>query len=253
MPNLGRPITISIITVLFVFICLAVFFKLFGPIPFFVQNVTTTKESLFSVDGTGDVTVIPDTAKISLGVTKKAATVQSAKDQVNTIVNKITQDIKNLGVQVKDIKTTNYSVNPEYDYRVSPERITGYNVSSNIEVKLQPIDKANDAIDLATKDGANQVGNVQFIVDDAKQKELLKEARLKAITDAKAKAESLANAAGLKLGRIVDVKESSQNNYPPYPRMEMMSADKAAGGAPTELNPGENKITSTVTLSYETF
>lgn len=252
MPNFIKPLLITLITVLFIFVCLFGFFKLFGPIPFFVQNVTTTKETLFSVDGKGEVTVIPDTAKVSLGVTKTTLTVQDAQNQVNTIANKITEDIKNLGIKVKDIKTTNYSVNPQYDYRDGKEKITGYSVSTNLEVKLQPIDKANDAIDLATKDGANQVGGIQFIVDDAKQKELEKEARTKAIADAKEKAKSLADAAGIKLGRIVDVKENAQNNYP-YPVMKSMAADTSGGGAQTELNPGENKITSTVTLSYETY
>lgn len=252
MPPKNHTLIITLTTVLFIFICLFGFFKLFGPIPFFVQNVTTTKETLFSVDGTGDVTAIPDTAMISIGVTKTSPTVESAKNQVNTIADKITQDIKNLGIKVKDIKTTNYSVNPEYNYQSSRQNITGYTVSTNMEIKLQPIDKANDAIDLATKDGANQVGGVQFVIDDAKQKELEGQARIKAVAAAKEKAKSLAGAAGINLGRIVDVKENAQNHYP-YPMMELKSADSAGAGAPTQLNPGENKITSTVTLSYETY
>lgn len=252
MPTTGRTITASIMTVLFAFICLFVFFKLFGPIPFFIQNVTTTKESLFTVEGTGETTVIPDTAMISFGVSKTSSTVEEAKNQVNTISNKITEDLKNLGIKVKDIKTTNYSVNPQYDYTRGNQKITGYVVDTNMTVKLQPIDKANNAIDIATKDGANQVGGIQFVVDDAKQKELMSEARKKAIKDAKEKAQSLADAAGIRLGRIVDVNENAQT--PPYPRyLEAMSADKAAVEETTQLNPGENKISTTITLSYETY
>ena len=247
-----KIITASLVTVLFIFICLTLFFKLFGPIPFFIQNVTTTKESLFTIKGTGEVTVIPDTALISFGISKTSPTVQEAKNQVNEIANKITQDIKNLGVNVKDIKTTNYSINPQYDYRTSQQIVTGYSVDTNIEVKLQPIDKANQAIDAATKDGANQISGAQFTIDDSKEKELIREARKKAIKDAKEKARDLANAAGIRLGRIVDIQEDAQNYPRPYMR-EFMAADKSTDSAPTELNPGENKISTTVSLSYEIY
>jgi uncharacterized protein YggE len=189
---------------------------------------------------------------ISLGVTKTSPSVQTAQQQVNTISNQITEQIKSLGVDAKDIKTTNYSVHPQYDYTNGSQRVTGYTVNTNIQIKLKPIDKANDAIDLATKAGANQVGGIQFTVDDEKQKELEREARQKAIDDAKQQAADLASAAGINLGRIIDVRESSQNNPGPYPvmmRAELDTAEKEE----TQLNPGENKITSTVTLSYETF
>jgi uncharacterized protein YggE len=251
MRNIDRTITIPLITVLFIFICLFTFFKLFGPIPFFVQNITTTKTSLFSVDGVGEATAIPDTAMISFGVSKTASTVESAKNQVNEIANKITQDLKNLGVSIKDIKTTNYSVSPQYDYSGGTQRLTGYTVDTNMQVKLQPIDKASNAIDITTKDGATQVSGVQFIVDDTKQKELLNETRKKAINDAKDKAQSLSSAAGMRLGRIVDIKENAQNNPRPVPLL--MSAEKSGGGEPTQLNPGENTISTTITLSYETY
>lgn len=253
MPTAGRPIIVSLVTVLFAFVCLTLFFKLFGPIPFFVQNVTTTKESLFTAEGTGEVTIIPDTALISFGVTKTASTVESAKNEVNTISNKITENLKKLGVDVKNIKTTNYSVNPQYDYSRGGQRITGYTVDTNIQVKLQPIDKANDAVDIVTADGANQVGGIQFVVDDKKQKELENEARKLAIEDAKEKAKSIADAAGIKLGRIVDVRVNPINNYAPMPVMRDLAFGSAEKAPETQLNPGENKVMMTVSLSYETF
>lgn len=242
---------VPIISILFAFICLFLFLKLSGPIPFFVQNVNTNKESLFTVDGVGEATGIPDTAMISFGVSKTASTVQSAKDQVNEIANKITEDLKKLGVDVKDIKTSNYSINPQYDYSGGTQRLTGYIVDTNMRVKLQPIDKANQAIDITTQDGATNVGGVQFVVNDTKQKEIVIEARKKAIADAKEKAQSLAAAAGMRLGRIVDIQENAQNNPRPVPLL--MGAEKAGGGEPTQLNPGENTISTTITLSYETY
>jgi uncharacterized protein YggE len=248
-----KTILASTIIILTTFICLFAFLKIFGPIPFFIQNVTTAKDSLFIVQGVGETTIIPDTAMISFGVSKTSPTVQEAKNQVNEITNKITQDLKNLGVEVKDIKTTDYSVNPQYDYKSNNQTITGYTVNTTIQVKLQPIDKANQAIDIVTKDGANQAGGVQFTIDDTKQKELMQEARQKAIKDAKEKAQSLADAAGIHLGRIVDIQENAQNYPHLYYTRELMTADKTTGQAPTQLNPGENKISTTISLSYETY
>lgn len=241
-----------IFTIFFIFLGLFLYIKFAGPIPFTINSVTTTKDSFFTVDGKAEVTAIPDTAQISLGVTQKATTVQQAQTQVNTIINKITTDIKNLGVGDKDIKTTNYSVNPEYDYSTAKQTLTDYSVNANLQINVKPIDKANQAVDLATRDGANQVGGIQFTVNDTEQKQLENQARNQAIQDAKDKAKSISQAAGLRLGRIVDVKESPQYNPRPIP---YLAAEKTSDTTtpPTQLNPGENQITSTVTLSYETY
>ncbi|HSW47580.1 MAG TPA: SIMPL domain-containing protein [Candidatus Saccharimonadales bacterium] len=247
-----KDLRIPFFTVLFIFIGLFVFPKFFGPIPFSVNSINTNKQNLFTVSGTSEVTAVPDTAMISLGVNKDSSSVQSAKDEVNKIINQVTSDLKSLGVDEKDIKTTNYSVNPNYDYISGTQKTNGYSVNATIEVKIKTVEKANNAIDIATKDGATNVGGVQFVVDDAKQKQLEDQARKEAIGKAKEKAASIANAAGIHLGRIVDVQENGD-----YPRPVQYSAgmqmDTVAKSAPTQLNPGENKISSTVSLSYETY
>lgn len=242
----------SLFTVLFIFLGLLFYTKIFGPIPFSVNSITTTKTDLFSVQGSGEEAAVPDTALVSIGVTKNASNVLDAQNQANSIANKITQDLKNLGIQEKNIKTTNYSLSPNYDYSNGKQTINGYTVSENLEVKISPIDKANKAIDIATGDGANIVGNIEFVVNDDKQKELEQKAREEAINNAKEKAQSIAQAAGIRLGRIVNVQETSE----PRPIMfeaRPMAAMKSDTNAPTTLTPGENKITSTISLSYETF
>lgn len=250
-----QAVRTPILTVIIFFVGLLLFIKLNGPVPFSVNSVSSVKETMFTVQGTGEVTAIPDTAMISLGVNKNASTVQAAQDQVNGIINKITADLKTLGVEEKNIKTVNYSVNPNYDYTAGSQKITGYIVNADIQVKLKPIDKANDAIDIATKDGATNVGGIQFVLDEKKKLELEDQARKEAINAAKEKAKSISNASGIRLGRLVDVQETGTPNYP-MPMMAMKAEDSRAAGqaAPaTELNPGENKVATTVTLSYETF
>src|SRR5437868_3423259 len=107
-----KDLKIPFFTVLFIFLGLGLYVKLFCPIPFYVNNITTTKNDLITVDGKGEINAIPDTVMISFTVNKTSSTVEDAKNQVNTIINKITDDLKNLGIDIKNIQTTNYSVNP---------------------------------------------------------------------------------------------------------------------------------------------
>jgi uncharacterized protein len=249
MSSLSNPL----VTILFIFLGIFVYTTLAGPIPFSVNSVTTTKDSLFRVDGTGKATAVPNTAQVSLGVTKTANTVESAQQQVNTVANKIIEELKKLGVEEKNITTTNYSVNPNYDFSGGRQTITGYTVTQDVQAKISPIEKANSAIDIATRNGANMVGGVQFILGDETKKDLVKKAREMAVKEAKEKAEDLAGIAGIKLGKVVDVQESS--NQPGTIMPFSVEAKDARGSAnePTQLTPGESTVTVTISLSYDTY
>lgn len=237
-------------TVLTVFTVFYLFARFFGPVPLSINSISTVKSDLFSVSGEGEASGIPDTALLSLGVTKKATTVKGAQNQVNQIAKLIIAGLKNLGVNDKNIKTTNYSVSPDYDYSSSRQIITGYSVTQNLEIKITPIEKANQAVDLATASGANLVGGVQFTLNDDMKKKLEDDARKNGVEKAKEKAKSLANASGIRLGKIINVQESS--NYQPPIAFETKTLD-AQGGEPTQLAPGENTVRSTITISYEIF
>jgi len=243
------------------FIVLFVYTKLAGPIPFYINSVNTTKTDLFSANGEGKVTAVPDQATINVGVTQTSTTVADAQNKVNTTSDKIIQDVKKLGFSDKDIKTTNYSVNPNYSNEIVPmggpmmpsgqQNITGYTVTQNLEINVKPIDKANKVIDAATADGANLVGGVNFTFSDSLQKSLSDQATLQAVNDAKNKAQGLANASGIQLGKIVNVVENSSGQ--PMPLMAAGIAAKTDQSAPTDVTPGENTLTVDVVLYYETY
>jgi uncharacterized protein len=239
----------ALLTTIAIFLVFFLYIKFVGPIPFSINSVQTTKTNLFTADGTGKATGIPDTAQLSIGVTKTAATVTDAQNQTNAAANKIIVDLKGLGVEEKNIKTTNYSINPNYDYSKGGQNIAGYTVTQNLEVKITPIETTNKAIDAVTVDGANLVGGINFVFDEKTQKDLENQARTEAVKTAKEKAENLAKATGIRLGKIVDVQES--NSYTPRPIM-MAKSLEANGAGDTQLQPGENSISITITLSYET-
>ena len=231
------------------FILLFAYTKLAGPIPFSLNSVTTTKSDTFSVSGEGKVTMLPDIAVISVGVTAQAKTVTKVQQDLNTKINAMSAAIKKLGIDEKDIKTTYYNISPTYDYSSSSQRITGYQANSNLTIKARKIDTVNDVIDAATAAGANEVTGVHFDVDDKTKAE--NQAREAAVADAKSKAEAAATAAGFKLGRVTNYSEGGGSG----PRPMMYDAEKAlpvaAGGVPTQVERGTSELSVSVTLSYE--
>jgi uncharacterized protein YggE len=254
MSHVTNSIKTAFFIVLFVFIGLLLFTKLFGPIPFSVNSVTTTKTDLFTVSAGGEASGVPDTAHVNLGVTKSATTVEAAKNQVNEIANNLVSDLKGLGIAEKDIKTTDFSVNPDYDFSAGDtQKIKGYTVSQNFAVKVVPLDSANKVIDAATARGVNNLGGISFTLNDDAQQKLEEQARGEAITKAKTKAESIAKAAGIRLGRIVNVQEN--NAALPVRMFDMKAtANQSLEAAPeTQVQPGQNTVNVTVTISYETY
>lgn len=228
------------------FILLFTFTRLFGPIPFSVNSVTTTKSTTFDVTGEGKVTALPDIALVTVGILANGQTVKAAQDQINSTINKVSEAIKKLGVDSKDIKTTNYNVNPAYDF-TNGQKITGYTANTNLQIKVRQIDKANSVVDSATANGANQVGGVSFDIDNKTRLE--NDARQMTVDEAKKKAADASKIAGFKLGRVINYSENS-GGFSPMP-LRAMSAEKAVGGVPTQVEPSSTDITISVTLSYE--
>lgn len=231
------------------FILLFAYTKLAGPIPFSLNSVTTTKTDTFSVSGEGKVTMLPDIAIVVAGVTAQGASVTKVQQELNVKINAVSAAVKKLGVDEKDIKTSYYNISPTYDYSSSSQRITGYQANSNLTIKVRKIDTVNSVIDAATAAGANEVSDVHFDVDDKTKAE--NQAREQAVTDAKAKAETAARAAGFKLGRVINYREDGGSSPRPMMYDEAKSLPITGGGEPTQVEPGSSELSITVTLSYE--
>lgn len=230
----------SSLTLLIFFILLFAYTKLAGPILFNINSVTTSKTDSFQVTGEGKATLKPDSATIRVGVVAKGQTAKAAQDQMNENINKVIEAIKALGIPESDIKTQNYNVNPVYDYSEG-QKITNYSANTNITIKVKNVDLVNKIIDAATSNGANVVGGAEFENLDKTQAE--NEARSKAITDAKNKAQNIAKTAGFSLGRLIGYQEGFVGEPRP---LTMLAADSK-----TQIEPGTNEVTVTVTLSYE--
>jgi len=237
----------ALVSLIGFFVLLFVYTKLAGPIPFAVTSITTQKTDSFAVTGEGKVNVSPDLAVVTVGVQEQGATVKQVQTALNSKINLVSAAIKKLGIEAKDVQTSNYNIRPNYDWQAGKQRINGYTASSNLTIKVREIEKANSVIDAATVSGANQVGNLAFEVDDKTAAE--NEARQKAVSEAKKKAENAAKMAGFKLGKIINYSE----NFAPESRLYplMAGGGTAEATVPTQLEAGTNEITVQVTLSYE--
>lgn len=200
-----------------------------------------------SVSGTGEVTGTPDTLQVDLGVSVLRDTVDKATGDAAKLAQAIIDALKSKGVEDRDIRTSNYSIFPEYDYRGETQTLRGYRVNNTVSAKIRNIDKAGEAIDAATAAGGNDtvVNGISF--DLEADSALIKAAREAAWKDAADKAQQLASLAGLSLGKAVSITESSSSAPPP------IMYERAAGGADvasTPIQPGQSTVSVTVSVEF---
>ena len=217
-----------------------------------ISIITQQKGEPLIVSEEGKATAIPDIAKASLGIEENGTNLKSVQDNVNKKSKNLVSELKRLGIEEKDIKTTSYNVYPEYNYESQPPKITGYRVSTNYEVTINNFDKVNEVVIKATEVGANIVGNISFDLKDETKQKALDEAREIAIEKAKNKAKSLAKIANISLGKIINISES-QDNLIPRPMYTKSAAGSGLDQAISqpEITPGETEIIVNISISWE--
>src|SRR3990167_2141803 len=162
-------------------------------------DITTRQASgELAVVGEGQVDVVPDTAMVNVGiVVSSVATVEEAQTQINNTNNSIVSAMKGLGISDEDISTSNYSINPDYNYESGRNEITGYSGNASLSIKVRNLDTLPQVIEQATANGANQILGTNFVVD--KPEEASERARNAAIENAQQQAKELANRLGIRL------------------------------------------------------
>ncbi len=197
--------------VVIIIVLVAVFYA--GNLIYNFQTLPQNYPQEISVSGQGKVYAKPDVAVLVLGVEDKGTKISDIVKDNTDKMNKIIKDVKDSGVDEKDIQTTQYSITPEYNWTERGGRIfVGYVLTQQITVKIRDFEKVGSILDKATTDGANAIGDLQFTIDDTEQVQA--QARAKAIEQAKEKAKTLANQSGLKIVKLINV---SEGGYYPQP------------------------------------
>ena len=211
-----------------------------------VQPLAGTR---LDVSANGEVTRVPDIAVISTGVVTRAASATDAIQQNAARMERVRAALRKAGIEDKDIQTSSINLNPDYVYvERQPPKLTGYQASNQVSVRFRDIRKTGEILDALVAEGANQINGPSLTID--KPEQALDEARLKAIANGRARADLYARALGMRVVRLLSVSESGGYAVPPpmpmYARVEAMQAD-----AKTSIDPGEQKVSVSVAMSFE--
>lgn len=208
-----------------------------------------------SVSAEGKVTSIQDMATVVIGVMSQGSTAAAVKDMNNSKINKIIDFIKAQGINDSDIKTSQFTFYPQQDWQNGRGTIVGYQSDQSVTVTVKGVDKSQTVLekilDGAVNNGANQIQGVNFSFENSDS--LQQEARKQAIDKAKAKAQGLAQEAGLTLGKVVSILESNSSGIIPMPYA--LGAGIGGGGmdksVAANVEPGSQDIVETMTVVFE--
>ena len=218
---------------------------LFASVPAPAQSVPMAR---VIVAGEGSVSVTPDYAQLTGGVTTRGKTVKEANDANAKLMSAVTAALLDAGIPQKDIQTTQFSVQPVYTSQGpnTEQRLSGFSVSNQVRVTIRPIAKVGEILDRMVAAGATDVGNVSFLVSEPAK--ALDQAREAAVADAKRRAELYARAAGLTLGRVSWITEES--GVAEFSPMRALKAP-VARAALAPISAGEDELHVQVTVGFD--
>lgn len=215
------------------------------------QDVPTRIPGVIHVSASSSVDTVPDEATVSAGVQTDGKTAQEAMMRNSELMRSVFRALAQAGVPERDVSTSYLNLNPRYDYenrQNGQPKLVGYRASNQVSITTRNLDNVGPLIDALITAGVNNINNIQFSVSNADSAEDI--ARDQAIAKARRKAQSMAAAAGVELGRLVSLSEGSTPAPMPYFESSALMARSAAADSAPPLAPGQREIRATVTLSY---
>lgn len=206
------------------------------------------------VTGEGSARLAPDLAIVTLGILREGPTAKEALDLHKQAAGDVTAAMKEMGIEPRDLQTANFSIQPRYFYPTpksngeqEPPKIVGYTVTSQLLVRIRDIAATGVVLDKAVTLGMNNDGSIEFTNDNPA--EAIAKARADAMKDAMARARTLTDAAGVKLGAVLEISENtSRPQAMPITRGKMM-LEASADAVPVEA--GENTYSVNVQAVFE--
>ena len=199
------------------------------------------------VNGEGRVAAPPDMASITLGVSENAETAGAVMEKVNTSVAAILKKLDALGIAPQDRQTAGFYLQPVHNHDQSnnnaPPRITGYRAGNTVNIRVRDLDNLGAVMDGVIATGANNFNGLRFSLQD--DSEALVQARERAVADAMLRATQLAEAAGLTLGAVLRMSETSHQGQP-----APMGMARASFGTGEAIAGGEVDITARVEMVF---
>lgn len=255
-------IVLSIVGVVFVY-------ALISSVNIYSKFVEPGMLRSFSVSAEGKAIGTPDVVQFNFSIVSEGDNISKIQKENTDKSNKIIDFLKNQGIDSKDIKTQSYNLTPKYTYYncqepiiyplnsnssnnikpCPPPKISGYTLIQTINVKIRDFSKIGNILNGVIENGANNVSDLQFLIDDIKKLE--NEARQEAISKAQEKAKNIAQSAGFKLGKLISIEEGG---YYPYYRTYSsslgMGGETDASMQTPQIEPGSQEIRVNIILRY---
>ncbi|HEY0332601.1 MAG TPA: SIMPL domain-containing protein [Stenotrophomonas sp.] len=204
--------------------------------------------TILSVSADAESRRVPDVATLSAGVVTQAVDGNTAMRQNAEQMNKVVAAIRGAGIAEKDIQTSGINLSPQYQFKEGEApRITGYQASNTVSLKVRDIAKLGKLFDLLAAQGANQINGPSFEVDQPEP--AYDEARVAALKKAQLRAETYARTLGLRVRRIVSISEGRGGGVRPV--MMMAAAPRARAEMDTSVSPGETTLSVTLEVTFE--
>lgn len=205
-----------------------------------------------AAQGTVVVTAAPDMVTVTANASVSGRSVADAQEGMNAIVQSATQKLLDLGVEEKDIVTTSYTYNPTYDYKYDynseTPTVNGYQADHTLSITCKDVDMLDSVIGVVTDCGMSEIYNVEY--DVSNRSELYRQALKAAIEEAAAKAEGMAEAAGMTIDHLESVTENTGFDECPVSTYDGAVSMKAEA-AGTGIRSGSVSVTASVTAVYE--
>ena len=212
------------------------------------QPAATIAGTRLDVVATGEVTRVPDIVRINAGVVTQAPTAVEAIRQNAARMERVRAALARAGIAPRDIQTSNVSLQPDYRYAENqPPQLVGYRATNQVNIRFRDIAESGRILDALVAEGANQIDGPNLGID--RPEAALDEARIAALANARARAELYARSLNMRVRRVLLVSESGATLPPPMPIMRGMVAQAEA--ADTRIDPGEQRLAVTLTVSFE--
>lgn len=219
-------------------------------VPLVVHAGDDARPRSVTVSGSGEVAAEPDLAHVTLGVEARKPTMAEARAAVATTVDRVLALTRDLRIDPKLVNATRVQVQPEYSWNEKDRKrvLLGYIVSRQVQVELRDLDQLGPLLERAVDAGVNQVNDP--VLDSSRRKAVEREAMAKAVEDARLNAETLARAAGVRLGPVRALNGSSSAPPMPMYRRSAVMADAAMAPEAT-YQPGDMKFSAVVNAEYD--
>ncbi|MCG0239046.1 MAG: SIMPL domain-containing protein [Firmicutes bacterium] len=196
-------------------------------------------QKTISVTGRAVLEVSPDTAQVTLGVSQVAPTAAESYNRAANAMQRLVAAIREQGIAESEIRTSGLSIYPEYEWNREERRLVGYRTTATVTVTTRNLDRVGAIIDAGVAAGANEVQGIQFLVREEARH--LDAALEQAVADARHKAEQVARAMGVKVGRPVQVQVHDMGSSMPVLVREAAVAADAGARAGMPVLPGTSR------------